>query len=206
MPLPAIFTPIHPQLGSTFQHALVSGTLSLGLVVVHDLARAGATFRSEVVHSFTLATQPYGKPYNKATPSLPLTTPHFSSHLLFSASSCLPMTSISSIGIIPHSCHEPTHKRASTSMTSYIHSPSIPMHPHISPTTMSILAFPTQAQSKQNKATICQFRELLYTKAKTCPTARPEHSYTKFIASMQKQRLKPYSVLLGGTIVANLAL
>ena len=53
MPGAAIFAPIHPQLRSAFDKALIGGVLRLGLVMVHDLVRGGTAFRSEVMHSNT---------------------------------------------------------------------------------------------------------------------------------------------------------
>ena len=51
MPAIAIFTAIHPQLGTALNQTLIGGTLGLRLVVIHDLVRRGATFGSEVMHS-----------------------------------------------------------------------------------------------------------------------------------------------------------
>ena len=53
MPGAAVFAPIHPQLRSAFDKALVGGMLRLGLVMVHDLVRGGTAFRSEIMHSNT---------------------------------------------------------------------------------------------------------------------------------------------------------
>lgn len=62
MPTAAIFTPVHPQLGIALDEGLPGGGLGLDLVVVDDLARAGATFRGEIVHAPTLAMRDYSGP------------------------------------------------------------------------------------------------------------------------------------------------
>lgn len=61
MPAAAVFAPIHPQLGIALDEGLSGGALGLGLIVVDDLARAGATFRGEVVHAPTLAMRDYSR-------------------------------------------------------------------------------------------------------------------------------------------------
>lgn len=70
MPAAAVFTPIDPQLGVTFDEGLPGSGLGLSLVMVDDLARAGATFRGEIVHATTLATRDYSSLVGRKEPYL----------------------------------------------------------------------------------------------------------------------------------------
>lgn len=51
VPASAVFATVHPEFGAALDQALISGTLSLRLIVIHDFIRRSATFRGEVMHS-----------------------------------------------------------------------------------------------------------------------------------------------------------